>query len=125
MAYNAYLKLDGVKGEEADGSILLKSFDLKVASETTAGRAAPPVTYYFNVKKSTDSSSPGLYQLAAGSQVFTTGSLTVSSGTPPVAMATFTLTNGYISQTSGEGNVYGDDAPTESITLSFQKITLT
>lgn len=136
MAFDAYLKLDGIDGEAAkkgfEKHIELYSFSLGVANPTTigvgggggAGRAS---LSSFNFMKKTDSASPTIYQSCATGKHFPKVKVTLNkaSGGKPLDYLTYEFEECFISSVQWSGATGGDDTPTESVSIDFAAMKVT
>ena len=92
MAFDAFLKLDGIKGEGSGGAITLESFSWGVSntsSQATGGAGAGKAVFQdFSFTSALGSAAPDLLLAAAQGKVIKTGQLTISERAP-VLVITF------------------------------------
>ena len=129
-AVNAFLQLDGVKGESQDlkGAIELASWSYDQAGgghTAPTGQAAGHVNAgQIQITKAHDQSSPILMQAAATGRHFKTATLFVrKAGGSQQPYLEYKLTDVLLSHYQmSSGGSSGGDRPTESLTLNFTKI---
>jgi len=131
MAFDAFLLLDGIKGESNDakhkGEIDVKSFAWGVsqagAGHTGMGSGASKAHFQdLTIVKSVDKSTPLLKLACASGKHITKGKLTVrKAGENPLEYLTIDLENVLVSSYSLSG-VTGGEIPGEQVTLNFAKI---
>jgi type VI secretion system secreted protein Hcp len=135
MAYDAFLKLDGVTGEStrkgAEGWIQIMSFSWGAANPVslgtgTGGAGSSKVTIStINVIKQTDSSSPLLFQKCCAGTHYPTGIVSIrkASGTDTgLEYFKIEMTEVFVESIQVSGSSGGDDTPTESVSLAFGSI---
>ena len=135
MAFDAFLKLDGVEGSATrkgyENTIFLDSFSWGAHSPInpvgagqggTAGRVEiQPLT----VTKKTDKSSPKLFQACCSGKHFPKAVLSIlkAGGESPVDYLKFELEGVVVADMQQGGASNGmDDTPMDTITLGFSKI---
>ncbi len=135
MAFDAFLKLDGVKGEsKADGhkdEIDILSFSWGVSNSTShvgsgAGSGKASISS-FNIMKKTDASSSSLFQ-ACCSGKHTPTALAVlrkAGGDKPVEYIKYKFSEVLVESVQWSGSSGGDDVPSESVSFSFSKVEIT
>lgn len=133
MAFDSYVKIDGIEGESTDskhsgwieaihfsaGVSQTVSITASSAGGATTGRAdVRPFTFF----KEVDSSSPKLFQACAAGTHFNKITIAMhrSGGDEKVKFLEYELTNCIISDVSI--NSGSEDFPTESISIDFGKI---
>lgn len=136
MAFDAYLKLEGVEGEATrknyEKQIFLDSFSWgahnprsPVGSGAGAGRVE---ISNFTVSKKTDKSSPKLFQACCAGKHFPKATLTLlkAGGENPVDYLKYDFTELFVGdiQWSGATNG-GDDTPQETVGFSFGSVQIT
>lgn len=136
MAYDAFLKIDGVDGEVQESQfekwIEVDSFSWGVSQTgTTAsgggGGAGKASFQDLHITKHTDKSSAALFQKCATGQHFDKCQLYVrkaggdASGASSVFIK-FEIEDVLVSSVESEGAVQGDDRPSEDVTFNFAKI---
>ncbi len=131
MAYDAFLKLDGVTGESQKqnhtGEIDLMSFSWGASNSssvgTGTGASVGKVSVSdFSIMKSTDSSSPVLFQKCCDGSVIATGVVTLQrqvqgNATPYLV---YNFTNVYVTSIQWSGSGGSGDAPMESVSFCFE-----
>ncbi len=135
MAYDAFLKLDGVTGETTDskmtGAMEIYSFSwgasnpVTVGSATTGSGAGKVSLSSFNCMKKIDSASPNLLKNCCIGDHFKTGSVMLrkSGGTQAVYLQ-YDMTEVYVESYQISGSTGGDDTPTESVSFTSSSITM-
>ena len=133
MAYDAFLKLDGIKGESQDakhkGEIDIMSFSWGAHQAGTSaigsGAGSGKVSLQdLQITKKVDSSSPLLFLNCANGAHIKEGNLVVrKAGGDQLEYLKIKLTDVLVSSYQPSGHVHGgDDIPTESVSLNFSKI---
>ena len=137
MAFDAFLKLEGVEGsatrEGYQNQIFLDSFSWgahnpanPVGSGPGAGAGRVEISN-FTVTKKTDKSSPKLFQACCNGKHFPKAVLTIlkSGGDSPVDYLKFELETLFVAdmQQAGASNG-GDDVPVETISFAFGKVNM-
>jgi type VI secretion system secreted protein Hcp len=131
MAYDAFLKLDGVTGESQKanhvGEIDVMSFSWGASNSSSVGTgtgvSVGKVTAAdFSVTKATDSSSPVLFQKCCDGSVMATGVVTVQRQIKGVATPylVYNFQNVYVTSIQWSGSGGAGDAPMESISFCFE-----
>ena len=131
MAYDAFLKLEGVTGESQKqnhtGEIDITSFSWGAVNSSSvgvgAGVSVGKVTVNdFSVIKSTDSSSPVLFQKCCDGSVIATGVVTLQRQVSGVATPylVYNFQNVYVTSVQWSGSGGGGDSPMESCTFCFE-----
>ena len=128
MAYDAFLKIDGIKGESQDakhkGEIDIMSFSFGMTQQgshaTGGGGGSGKVSFQdLHFVKRVDSSSPLLFLNCANGAHIKEVNLTVrKAGDKPVEYLKITMKDLLISSVSTGGSG-GEDRLTESVTLNF------
>ena len=135
MAYDAFLKLDGVKGESQKqnhaGEIDLMSFSWGASNSssvgTGTGSSSGKVTVHdFSVTKTTDSSSAPMFQKCCDGTTFATAVVTLQRQTNSGAMAylVYNFTNVYVTSIQWSGSGGSGDTPMESVSFAFETCTI-
>lgn len=133
MAYDAFLKLDGIKGESADakhkGEIDIASFSWGAhqagTSATGGGGGSGKVSFQdLHITKKVDSASPLLFLNCANGAHIKEGNLVVrKAGGTQLEYLKIKLTDILVSSYTPSGTAgAGDDIPFESVSLNFSKI---
>jgi type VI secretion system secreted protein Hcp len=138
MAYDAFLKLDGITGESQKtghtGEIDLMSFSWGASNSSSVGTGTgvsvgKVSVSDFSIMKSTDSSSPVLFQRCCDGSVIANGVVTLQrqvAGTATPYLV-YTFTNVYVTSVQWSGSGGSGDAPMESVSFTFEtgKVTYT
>ncbi|HEV2493984.1 MAG TPA: type VI secretion system tube protein Hcp [Terriglobia bacterium] len=131
MAYDAFLKLDGINGEsqkkDHTNEIDIMSFSWGASNSTSVGTGTGPSTGKvsvsdFSIMKSTDSSSPLLFQKCCDGTVIASAQVTLqkSAGTSPIQYLIYKFTNVYITSLQWSGSGGAGDTPMESVSFCFE-----
>jgi type VI secretion system secreted protein Hcp len=135
MAFDAFLKLDGITGESQKdkhvGEIDLLSFSWGASNSTSVGTGTGPASGKvsmsdFSIMKSTDSSSPPLFQKCCDGSVIATGVVTLQKQTGaggPIAYLVYNFTNVYVTSIQWSGSGGAGDTPMESVSFTFEVAT--
>lgn len=133
MALEAFLKIEGIPGESrkqghAD-EIDILSFSFGASNPTTVGKgtgagASQVSISSFNIMKSTDLSSAPLFLRCAKGEHIPTAIITLrkAGGTNPLEYLQYKFTKVYVDSIQWSGSSGGDDTPTESLSLAFEKV---
>lgn len=137
MAFDAFLKIEGVDGESTrsgfEKHIELLSFSwgasntAVVGSSGAGGGAGKASVSSFRCLKATDSASPPLFQACCAGKHFPKAKVTLrkAGGDSPVDYLVYEFEKVYIDSVQWSGSSGGDDRPTESLGISFGKVTVT
>jgi type VI secretion system secreted protein Hcp len=137
MAFDAFLKIDGVNGESTragfEQQIELLSFSwgatntATIGSSGAGGGSGKATVSSFNCLKSTDAASPTLFQGCCSGRHYATAKVTLrkAGGDSPVDYLVYDFVNVYVDSIQWSGSSGGDDRPTESLGISFGKVTVT
>src|SRR5262245_60220944 len=131
MAYDAYLKLEGVDGESQKqnhvGEIDIMSFSWGASNGSSVGTGTrvsvgKVSVSDFSIMKSTDSSSPVLFQKCCDGSVIPTAVVTLQrqvqgEATPYLV---YNFTNVYVTSVQWSGSGGAGDAPMESVSFTFE-----
>ena len=130
--FDAFLKLDGIKGESADakhtGEIDITSFSWGLSQTgiqaTGGGGGAGKVAFQdISFIKKTDASSPLLMLNCANGTHIKEGNFVVrKAGGTQLEYLKLKLTDILVSSFKDHGSISGGDIPTESLTLNFAKV---
>lgn len=136
MAYDTFLKIEtpNVAGESTasgfTGQIEIYSFSwgasqpVTIGSGTTGAGAGKVSLSDFSIMKKQDKASPLLFQACCKGQHYGKFTFTFrKAGTKPIVYLEFILEEVYVSSYQLSGSSGGDDAPTESVSLAFGKVT--
>ena len=133
MALEAFLKIEGIPGESrkqghAD-EIDILSFSFGASNPTTVGNgtgagASQVNISSFNIMKSTDLSSTALFLRCAKGEHIPTALVTLrkAGGTNPLEYLQYKFTKVYVDNIQWSAASGGDDMPTESLSLAFEKV---
>jgi type VI secretion system secreted protein Hcp len=133
MALEAFLKIEGIPGESrkqghAD-EIDILSFSFGASNPTTVGKgtgagASQVSISSFNIMKSTDLSSTALFLRCAKGEHIPTALVTLrkAGGTNPLEYLQYKFTKVYVDNIQWSAASGGDDMPTESLSLAFEKV---
>jgi type VI secretion system secreted protein Hcp len=135
MAYDAFLKLDGIPGESQKdnhkGEIDIMSFSWGASNSTSVGTGTGASTGKvsvsdFSVMKSSDSSSPNLFQKCCDGTVVTSADVTLQRQTNQGAAAylVYHFDNVYVTSVQWSGSGGSGDSPMESVSFCFEKGTV-
>ena len=131
MAYDAFLKLDGVTGESQKqnhkGEIDLMSFSWGASNSSAVGTGTgvstgKVIVSDFSVMKTTDSSSPVLFQRCCDGTVIPTGNVYLRrqiEGNATIYLQ-FDFQNVYVTGLNWSGSGGSGDTPSESVTFCFE-----
>jgi type VI secretion system secreted protein Hcp len=136
MAYDAFLKVDGIEGESTrkgfEKQIPILSFSWGATNPATigvtgGGGGGKGTLTPINVVKRTDSSSPKFFQKCMEGEHIKKASLTLmkSGGKEAIDFIKYDLETVYIENVQYSGSEKGDDTPIESISLACGKVTYT
>jgi type VI secretion system secreted protein Hcp len=136
MAFDAFLKIDGIEGEATrkgfEKQIDILSFSWGGSNPATigvrgGGGGGKGTLSSLNVMRKSDSASPKLFQKMMEGEHIKKATLTLNKagGKAPVDFIKYELETVYIDSVQTSGSEGGDDAPMESIGLTFGKITFT
>jgi type VI secretion system secreted protein Hcp len=135
MAFDAFLKIDGLDGESTrkgfEKQMEIKSFNWGATNPATIGAggggAGKVSVTTFNISKKTDVASPHLFQSCCNGThypkaIFT---LTRSSGGSPDDFIKYEFEMVYVQSVQWSGATGVDDTPLESVSLAFSKVSIT
>lgn len=138
MAYNSFMKLTPeVKGEAKDkgyeGQIELYSFSFGASNPSTVGGAGGSGSgkvsiSSFNVMKKADTASAGLFKKCCEGKHFDKAEVALckaSGGDDPLEFIKYEFEEVYVDSIQWSGSSGGDTVPTESVSFSFGKVTVT
>ena len=138
MAFDTYLKIDGVKGETTakDMTDFMEIFSFSfgasnpatIGSQGGGGGAGKVSLSSFNVMKRTDKASPTLFQMCCVGDHADTAEVHVKkSGGKDIEQGVFikyVFKEVYIDSVQWSGSSGGDSYPTESLSFSFASVTI-
>jgi len=132
MAFDAFLKIDGIEGESQDSKhgkeIELLSFsfgaDQPASSATGGGAGTGKVNMHdLTVLKNVDKSTPKLLVACSTGQHIKSAALTTrKAGTDPQDYLIVTMSDVVVSSVHVSGQPHSDGLPNEQISLNFTKI---
>jgi type VI secretion system secreted protein Hcp len=135
MAFDAFLKLEGIKGESTDAKhkaeIDIESFSwgaVQSVGATGGGKSAGKASISsFNFLKKTDSSSAVLFQGCCTGQHFKDALVTIrrAGGKDPVEYLKYKFSDVMVEAVQWSGSAGGEETPSESVTLAFNKVEIT
>ncbi len=126
MAYDAFLKFEGIEGDGPDGTIPVDSFSWGAARQGGApigGGAATgrAVVSDVVITKVLDKSSPKLFEACATGRHFPSATLSIRSAGERSTFAFLKLSDVSVGAINITGNIHGDVFPAEQVSLSFYK----
>jgi type VI secretion system secreted protein Hcp len=133
MALEAFLKIEGIPGESrkqghAD-EIDILSFSFGASNPTTVGKgtgagASQVNLSSFNIMKSTDLASTALFLRCAKGEHIPTAIVTLrkAGGENALEYLQYKFSKVYVDNIQWSGSSGGDDSPTESLSLAFEKV---
>lgn len=134
MAFDAYMKLEGIEGE-ATGSGLEKAIEIlsfswgasNPVNVSGGGMGSGKVTVSdLNIMKKTDIASNTLFKVCCTGKHFKTAQLTLrKAGGEQVVYLTYDLEKVFVSSIQWSGSSGGDDVPTESVSMTFKIVKVT
>ena len=133
MSLEAFLKIEGIPGESRKAGhadeIDILSFSFGASNPTTVakgtGAGASQVNISsFNIMKMSDLSSTAFFLRCAKGEHIPEALVTLrkSGGTNPLVFLTYKFTKVYVDSIQWSGSGGGDDSPTESLSLAFEKV---
>ncbi len=132
MAFDAYLKLEGIKGEATakgfETAIEIYSFSWGASNPVTSsggsGHGAGKVSISsFNLMKKTDCASPTLFTNCCTGKHIPKASVHMrKAGGKQDEYLTYTFTDVMVESVQWSGSSGGDDTPAESLSLAFSKV---
>jgi type VI secretion system secreted protein Hcp len=139
MAFDAFIQLDGIKGESSDHKhkdwieILSYGLGAKQAQSSTASSAGNLGSAKVNVQNFTfmhhlDIASPKLFEYCCTGQTIATAIITLNrAGGDKAKYMEYKLTDVIVSAVGkgGDSANHSHDVPIESVTLAFGKIEMT
>jgi type VI secretion system secreted protein Hcp len=138
MAFDTFLDIKDVPGESTakgmEGKIEIFSFSFGASNPVTIGSTAggagggKVALSSFNVMKKTEKSSPKLFGACARGDHYDKAVITLrkAGGTSgQVEFLKYEFEEVYVESIQWSGSSGGDDAPTESVSFAFGKVTVT
>jgi type VI secretion system secreted protein Hcp len=137
MAFDAFLKIDGVNGEATR-----KGFEKQMEIQSFSWGATNPATIgaggggggggkvsvsTFNVTKKSDAASPLLFQTCCKGTHYPKAVVTLNkaAGDSPVDFIKYEFEKVYVESVQWSGSSGGDDTPMESVSFAFGKVSIT
>jgi len=135
MAFDAYLKLDGVEGEATrkgyEKQLFLESFSWGAHNSQTrvgsgAGSGKVEISN-FTVTKATDKSSAKLFQACCSGKHFPKAVLSIlkAGGENPIDYLKYEFKELFVTDVQWSGSTGGDDVPRETVGFAFGAVTVT
>lgn len=137
MAFDAYLKLQDLEGESIrdghKGEIEIFSFSFgannpgSIQGGTTGAGVGKGNVSSFNVMKTTDTTSPILFQNCMQGKHWPTAKVTLnkSGGDASLPFLVFEFKEVYCTSIQWSGGAGGDDRPMESVSIDFAAVQVT
>lgn len=134
MSFDAYIKLDEVKGEATakgfEGQLDVFSFSLGASNPAQlqgGGMGAGKVSLSsFNFMKKSDGASPQLFLKCCSGKPVPKAVVTLrKAGGEQMPFLVFELGDVMVESIQWSGSSGGDDTPTESVSIAFSKISIT
>jgi type VI secretion system secreted protein Hcp len=136
MALEAFLSIEGIPGESRKqghpDEIDILSFSFGASNPTTVGKgtgagASQVNISSFNIMKQTDLASAPLFLRCAKGEHIPTAIVTLrkAGGENPLEYLQYKFTKVYVDSIQWSGSSGGDDTPTESLSLAFEKVEIT
>jgi type VI secretion system secreted protein Hcp len=133
MAFDAFLKIDGIKGESTDSKhkdeIILLSYNWGVSNAAGgasaaggrgAGKASPSE---FQIVKLIDAASPSLFQACASGLHSKDMTVTVrKAGGQQLEYLSYKFYDVMVSNYQMNGHAQGGDLPMESVSFNYSKV---
>jgi len=136
MAFDAFLELDGVKGESTrsghEGQIEISSFSFGASNPTSMGSgggggAGKVNLGPFHVTKVSDAASPIIFQYCCQGKHFPKAAITLykAGGDEAVDYIKYEFEKVFVEDVNWSGSSGGDDRPLESVVFAYGKVTMT
>lgn len=137
MAFDAFLKIDGVDGESTrkgfEKQMEIQSFSFGASNPSTVGAGGggggggKVSVSSFNIMKRSDAASPLLFLACCQGDHYATAVVTLnkSAGKAPIDFIKYEFEEVYVDNIQWSGSSGGDDTPSESVSFSFGKVSVT
>jgi type VI secretion system secreted protein Hcp len=137
MAFDAFLKIDGVAGEATrkgfEKQMEILSFSFGASNPSTIGAGGGGTgggkvsVSSFNIMKRSDVATPILFQACCKGDHFAKAAVTLnkSGGGSAVDFIKYEFEQVFVDNIQWSGSSGGDDTPTESVSFSFGKVSVT
>jgi type VI secretion system secreted protein Hcp len=136
MAFDAYLKIDGVKGETLraghKNEIPIFSFSWGASNPTSigisgGGGAGKVSLSSFNFMKKTDAASAALFQACCTGKHFPKATVTLhkAGGGKSIDFLKYDFEEVFVDSVQWSGSSGGDDTPMESVSFAFSRVEMT
>lgn len=137
MAFDAFLKIEGVDGESTrkgfEKQMEIQSFSFGAANPSTVGAGGGGggggrvSVSSFNIMKRSDAASPLLFLACCQGDHYKSAVVTLnkSAGKAPIDFIKYEFEEVYVDNIQWSGASGGDDTPTESVSFSFGKVSIT
>jgi type VI secretion system secreted protein Hcp len=136
MAFDAFLKIDGLAGESTrkgfEKQMEIKSFSWGATNPVTIGAgggggAGKVSITSFNVSRMSDAASPLLFQSCCNGTHYPKAVVTLikSGGTTAFDFLKYEFEKVYVESVQWAGATGGDDTPLESVSLAFGRVSIT
>jgi type VI secretion system secreted protein Hcp len=137
MAFDAFLKIDGVDGESTrkgfEKQMEIQSFSFGASNPSTVGAGGggggggKVSVSSFNIIKKSDAASPLLFLACCQGDHYKSAVVTLNkaAGKAPIDFIKYEFEEVYVDNIQWSGSSGGDDTPTESVSFSFGKVSVT
>jgi type VI secretion system secreted protein Hcp len=137
MAFDAFLKIDGVAGEATrkgfEKQMEILSFSFGASNPSTIGAGGGGTgggkvsVSSFNIMKRSDAASPLLFQACCQGDHYPKAVVTLNKagGKAAVDFIKYEFEKVYVESVQWSGASGGDDTPTESVSFAFGKVSVT
>jgi type VI secretion system secreted protein Hcp len=135
MAFDAFLKIDGLNGESTrkgfEKQLEIKSFNWGATNPATisagGGGSGKVSVTTFTISKKTDAASPLLFQSCCNGTHYPKAVATLirSGGGAPDQFMKYEFEKVYVQSVQWSGVTEGDDTPLENVSFGFSKVTIT
>ncbi len=131
MAYDAFMKIEGITGPNTRDAIEVLSFSFGVSDGNAdrfgggGGRVSRPVEIDFSFVKHTDETSPALFLACATGRHLNSADLVLSqlnSDGTPVVFYKLHFTGLLVDSDQTNGSEQGDDRPLETVQIDYESV---